>query len=93
MPNHTITVPCPHVMDDGAPCEADVVVTLAYDKGEPETRWEPGYPAGWLVEDVAERCAAGHTLRPEEWADLYFGPAKQAAKDYRPAVLTPDDRI
>lgn len=84
MPHTTlVTVPCPHLMDDGFPCDADVDVEIAYSPEEQGTRWEPGAPAYYYVLDVAPVCGEGHRFTKDDWRVLNTR-AEHAAADYRP---------
>lgn len=44
-----VTVPCPVLLQDGTPCEADVQVEVHYDAGQRQTHWEPGIPSGYYA--------------------------------------------
>ena len=95
MPDHTITVPCPHVMDDGAPCEADVVVTLHWCPGEMwgtdadgnRGMWVPGH---YEVDAIGEACEAGCVFAEAD-SEALEKAAEQAAVDYEPWIPEPAD--
>lgn len=87
--SHTITLHCPHLLDDETECEADVEVELAYEPPDPNYGADADgrrgiYVSGYFyVESIADTCAKGHVLTGEEEADVERR-AEKEARDYEP---------